>query len=600
VATLFAAMLALSCTDETTERPVFKGPDRVPGLRSGGTEDVVGFDRAVCNRVPLPAEFTLTGWINDQVTQLPAAASGADLTLHAMVALESTDAGTTGMVQIGIGSERLLPVAPGSVGGGHIALVIAVDESGSMGGSGSKLGPLKTGLEQLIEALPAGIHFGLVGFSGQARILWPIQAYDPASQKDALIAANQSIRAAGGTNMHAGLELALQMAEQVDVELDYRHVILLTDGRPSRGLVGHEHFRALLKKRKKQVQVSTIGVGDSFDVELLALLGGEDNPTWMVVSPTSLDWALMDAYRTIGSPATIDLSLEVELAPGWSLVDAPGLRWSYVSKGTGTQIQILGPLPLNTSTRVADEDAATKACPAKIDLGTTSETRDGALAAAQEATFSSHPAVDHPGMLLLRVAHADPMSPSELAKLQLGHIRMRYHPRLPSLARVAGDPRGEQVVTTAPLRIALVSDSGGAVARSSPMAWRSLELLRAGEAIAQSLATWQTATEMACPTSKVADDTETDTILSLRKSAIQSADDARKRLCAYCKPVGCIDQCASKSDTPDSAPTFSATRCTAADIPRSGLERAAWRLENLVAIMGETEPKAKIDPQSSN
>ncbi len=588
VPVLLLLLALISCTEEANERPVFNGPDRLPGLRVGGAQDVAGFDHAVTSRMPLPSEFQLAGWINNQTTHLPAPESTHDLTVHGLVALESTSGGTTGIVQIGIGSEHLLPVASDKgADGSHIGLVIAVDESGSMA-SGGKNRTLRFGLDNLFLSLPPGIHLGLVGFSGQARTIWPAQAYEPATQLDALLAAKATIHASGGTNMHAGLERALQMAEAMPADLTYRYVILVTDGRPSRGLVEHGHFRSLIdpKNRKRTVGISTIGIGDAFDVELLEILSGEQNPTWMMNAPSNLEWSLTDAYRTIGSPQARGLTMEVELAQGWTVIDAPGLKWEDASNAKTQRISIRGPLVRSTARRVADDQAVQPACDAGSDAGADAAADVGSSAedapAPETAAFNRHLAVDHPGVVLLRVATPAPLSEAELANLEIGLARIRYQPVVPAIARVGGTATQISQVAERTLRTGTVCKvTGTTLGMSSPIARRTLALLRVGEAIEQSLATWQTSFEQEC------DEVSVGMTLTLRTAALAHAQTASDTLASYCVAVGLSKECNASGGVADDADE----PCASGASPAGDLSDAAQRLQLLIDAMKKAEPE---------
>ena len=559
-----ALLLCFACTEQAADRPVFDGPDRLPGFRAGGVQDIEGYDRAPSKRVQVPAEFDLGGWMNAQVTDLPQPSADADLTVHAMAALTADSNGTRGILQIGIGSQRLLPMA-GDADGGHIGLVIAVDESGSMASAG-KNRKLKLGLNQLLDALPEGIHFGVVGFAGHARTIWPVKPWQRAGDLSAAKLANNGIRAAGGTNMHAGLERALKMAESIDADLLHRHVILVTDGRPSRGLVEHANFDKLLSVRKRPVAVSTIGIGESFDVELLERLrkpGG--GASWMLQSVGSLEWVLLDAYRTIGMPLTTSPIIEVELAAGWTVTDVPGMRWEDLSDGGVTRIAIRRPQARRTAPGVVDEGTTSAACaaaaavaiaPADGGASTTGAdaggTADGGPPSDADPSsgdelvnFSEQLAVSRSAIVYLGIAATDARGRAQLQGAEIGTVLLPYTPQLTAIARDGDSQPAEVKLPLQVVRLQKVCDHGkhGLLAVSSPIAHRALGLLRVGQGIEQGLAAWQAAEAMLCGVTSP-DAARVAKVEELRKAARTRVAAARAELSRHCAALGlagCVD-----------------------------------------------------------
>lgn len=162
-----------------------------------------------------------------------------------------------------------------------LAIVFAVDKSGSMDMAASPGGPRKVDLVKeavirSLELLNPGDQVGVVAFEDSAQWVWKL-----APLEDVTAIQNQvmTMRGGGGTDIHAGLGAAVQALEGSDAHL--KHVILLTDGGASQ-----EGLRDLaLRLRAMDGTLSTVGVGqDSADfLRPLATDGGgryhyTDNP----------------------------------------------------------------------------------------------------------------------------------------------------------------------------------------------------------------------------------------------------------------------------------------------------------------------------------
>lgn len=105
----------------------------------------------------------------------------------------------------------------------NFALVL--DHSGSM--AGEKLRTLKAAVKNLIDQLQPDDIISIVLFESRTRVLVP--AY-PASDREALKAAVDQIREAGGTNLAPGLREGLRLVSQQHTPQRLTRLIVLTDG----------------------------------------------------------------------------------------------------------------------------------------------------------------------------------------------------------------------------------------------------------------------------------------------------------------------------------------------------------------------------------
>jgi Ca-activated chloride channel homolog len=115
-----------------------------------------------------------------------------------------------------------------------------LDVSGSMQG---KIGTLASGVSQAIGQMKPSDRFRIVTFSDSARLA---QDWTAATPENVLSAATllKNLRPQSGTNIYAGMELALKGLDADRAS----SVVLVTDGVTNEGVVDPKAFHALLKK----------------------------------------------------------------------------------------------------------------------------------------------------------------------------------------------------------------------------------------------------------------------------------------------------------------------------------------------------------------
>ncbi len=179
------------------------------------------------------------------------------------------------------------------------ALVIVMDRSGSMMApvGGTPYSQQEVAAEAAVMAIatlyPRDL-VGVVAFDHEASWVTPL-GFNP--DRRGVMAQVRSIQPNGGTNIYAGLELAYNGMAHIQAEdAAVKHIILLTDGQ-SEGR-GYEELADRLKRRG--ITLSTIGVGDGVNNELLDMLarrgGGKFYP---VTNPRQLPQVFIKEARTV-------------------------------------------------------------------------------------------------------------------------------------------------------------------------------------------------------------------------------------------------------------------------------------------------------------
>lgn len=203
----------------------------------------------------------------------------------------------------GTAIEEVLPVEldlPKELRLNQAALVLVMDKSGSMamnvaGSRATQQQIANRGAAEAIMSLQPDSLVGVVVFDSFASVRVPLAPNDnPQRSIDRIM----GVRPAGGTFMGPALARAREMLNEVDVPRKY--VVVLSDGHSE----GREQLPALVGQMAVDgITVSTIGVGDQADREMLAAMadigGGEFHD---VINPAMLPRVLVDSVQVVNKP----------------------------------------------------------------------------------------------------------------------------------------------------------------------------------------------------------------------------------------------------------------------------------------------------------
>jgi Ca-activated chloride channel family protein len=154
-----------------------------------------------------------------------------------------------------------------------VALAIILDRSGSM--RGEKLEMAQRASQEALDELDAGDYVTVLAFDSQPLSVVPLRRL---GDRAAVRASIDAIRPAGGTEYLAVLQQA--HATLLEVEDARRRVLFLSDG------VGPPHGVAdeVRQMRDDGIVVSTVGIGEDYDPELLGLIAREGGGRFHPVS----------------------------------------------------------------------------------------------------------------------------------------------------------------------------------------------------------------------------------------------------------------------------------------------------------------------------
>ena len=161
-------------------------------------------------------------------------------------------------------------------------LAVVLDKSGSM--TGAKLEKTKQAAMQLVDRLAPNDIFSLVIFSDAARVLVPAQKVE---DKDALKEKIENIQAGGSTALYAGVKMGADQIQEYFSNKRINRVILLSDGLANVGPSTPRDLRRLGGDlAERDISVTTIGVGDDYNEDLMAGLAEASDANYYYVKDT--------------------------------------------------------------------------------------------------------------------------------------------------------------------------------------------------------------------------------------------------------------------------------------------------------------------------
>ena len=161
-------------------------------------------------------------------------------------------------------------------------LAVVLDRSGSM--TGQKLEKAKQAAMMLVDRLSPNDVFSLVIYSDQARVLVPAQHVE---DKERLKDRIESIRAGGSTALFAGVRMGADQIQEYFSSKRINRVILLSDGLANVGPSSPRDLRRLGSQLAEScISVTTIGVGDDYNEDLMAGLAEASDANYYYVQDT--------------------------------------------------------------------------------------------------------------------------------------------------------------------------------------------------------------------------------------------------------------------------------------------------------------------------
>ncbi len=199
----------------------------------------------------------------------------------------------------------------------RVDLAIALDCSSSMN-SQRKIENAREAAQKALDLLGEEDTFSLVTYDSSARVVIPVTRVS-ASAREEIRQAINAIRTRGTTALFAGVSLsAAELRKAGDVPGRVRRLILLSDGQANVGPSSPSELgrlgAALVKER---ISVSTVGVGDNYNEDLMtALAQNSDGNFYFVEKSSELSLILEKELGSALSVAAQGVKVKIICPPG--------------------------------------------------------------------------------------------------------------------------------------------------------------------------------------------------------------------------------------------------------------------------------------------
>jgi Ca-activated chloride channel family protein len=332
VLVVMSALAACSATsDSAAEAPGADGGGG--GVGFGGAQDI-GQLRGILDRgeIPGPDTFDANGFFNEHFNAPPPARCGNLLCAvpGLSVGKDWIQGGHQATLQVSVVSTA----DPASYERLPMNLVVVVDHSGSMASDG-RLTKVKVGLHALIDGLRDEDRLAIVQFDDQVDVL---ATFGQALDRPALHALVEGMQPDGATNIFDGLRQGFLLLGDAPPSERQNRVILLSDGLATAGDTSQTSIMQMARGFvQRGIGLTTIGVGDEFDVNLMRGLAEQGTGNFYFLEDASAATEVftqeLDYFM---QPIALDVQLEAAAAPGYRFGEVVGSRLWYAEPTRGT------------------------------------------------------------------------------------------------------------------------------------------------------------------------------------------------------------------------------------------------------------------------
>jgi Ca-activated chloride channel family protein len=210
------------------------------------------------------------------------------------------------------------------------SLSLVVDCSSSM--RGEKFKQAKESALHLFGLLRDDDYLSIISFHKSAKVSLPSSKKSESESAENII---RNLQLGIGTNIYEGLAFAKKEISKQTIESDSKNsitkrIVLLTDGQASYGNMEEKDFVSLSKKiREDDTTISTIGIGDDYDQQLLQAIAETGGGVPYHVKE------IYDLQRIFDKQAD-ELSSTVLISPAFTITMMPGAKIQEVYTVTPT------------------------------------------------------------------------------------------------------------------------------------------------------------------------------------------------------------------------------------------------------------------------
>jgi len=284
-------------------------------------------DLAELGRLPTSHDVVVRDIVNYRQHQLPLPRADRDVALDLRFDRSFANPGDRVVLQVGYTTrpegDRAF-VQP-------VSIALVVDCSGSMSERG-KMDQVKRGLYAFVQRLRADDEVELISFSTEARVV--AERRPRGRDPGWLLGLIDALQPDNGTNLHAGLMLGLRRLRS-DGHRDgdpgrARRVVLLTDGIANQGVTDPAQILADARPfMDASIDISTIGVGENLDVNLLEKLArGTRGLFHFVADERDVQKVFVEETASLLMPVARRTRLEITLPRDLRVEHVFQERWS--------------------------------------------------------------------------------------------------------------------------------------------------------------------------------------------------------------------------------------------------------------------------------
>jgi Ca-activated chloride channel family protein len=299
----------------------------------GGAQDMGQF-RAMLDRgeVPGPGTLDANGFFNEHFNAIPPNACTGELCLTPGISIGRD--WMTGKHQATLQIAVSTPRDPSEFPRLPMNLVVVVDHSGSMA-SDMRLEKVKTGLHTLVDNIEDGDRISIISFDDTVTIDAP---FTDTVDREALHTTIDRLQPRGGTNIYEGLRQGFNLLGEYPSNVRQNRVIFLSDGLATVGDTSQTSILAMAKTWiGKGIGLTTIGVGNDFDVELMRGLAENGAGNYYFLEDAAAAGEVfteeLDFFMT---PLALDIKIEATAGSGWTLGEVVGSRIWTAGPKTGS------------------------------------------------------------------------------------------------------------------------------------------------------------------------------------------------------------------------------------------------------------------------
>ncbi len=192
-------------------------------------------------------------------------------------------------------------------------LVFLIDTSGSMADL-NKLPFLKAGMKLLVEQLTENDRVAIVTYSNEVKLAL---SSTPCHRKTDILAVLDGLKAEGGTNGGAGVQMAYDEAKKFFIKGGTNRVILATDGDFNVGLTKEQLLATSEERAKGGIFLSVLGFGEgNIQEEFMEQLADKGNGNYSYID--NIDEARKVLVRQMSATLDViakDVKIQVEFNP---------------------------------------------------------------------------------------------------------------------------------------------------------------------------------------------------------------------------------------------------------------------------------------------